>query len=151
MAFSQTAEYALRAMVDLARHETVVSAEALSQRTQVPKPYLAKLLTQLSRAGLVSPVRGQNGGWRISPHGRDATIYDVLQAVDPLTRIRCCPLGLAEHRDHLCPLHAGVDAAFEAMEKSFRAMRLLDIALHDSDPVETVNRAAPVKVCRKKK
>lgn len=127
MGFSKTAEYALRAMVHLARAPGAVTAEALSGTTQVPGPYLSKILRQLTRAGLVHAVRGKNGGCRLSPAGREATVYVVVQAVDPLCRVRSCPLGIPDHDGRLCPLHAAIDAAFAQLETSFKSSRVVDL------------------------
>ncbi len=127
MGFSKTAEYALRAMVHLARRPGAVTAEALSVTTRVPGPYLAKILRQLTRAGLVSAVRGKNGGCRLSPAGLEATVYAVVQAVDPVCRIHACPLGVPEHDGKLCPLHAAMDASFSLLEASFKSARMVDL------------------------
>ncbi len=128
MAFSKTAEYALRAMVYLARSGEAVSADTLAAGTQVPRPYLSKILLQLTAAGLVSALRGKRGGCLLTPAGREATVYSVVQAVDPLCRIRACPLGLPEHADQLCPLHAALDESFATLEASFKEARVVELA-----------------------
>lgn len=127
MGFSKTAEYALRAMVQMARTPTAVTAEALSVTTHVPGPYLSKILRQLTKAGLVRAVRGKNGGCQLSPEGRSATVYAVVQAVDPLCRIHACPCGNPDHREKLCPLHTVMDEAFSKLEESFKSVRLADL------------------------
>jgi DNA-binding IscR family transcriptional regulator len=56
----------------------------------------------------------------------EMTIYDVVQAMGELPRIRECPLGLPEHVT-LCPLHARLDEAIELVEKAFRATTIAEL------------------------
>jgi Rrf2 family transcriptional regulator, nitric oxide-sensitive transcriptional repressor len=118
---SQTAEYALRAIVFLAvdEHNAQVTQE-IARRTHVPAGYLSKVLQSLSRAGLVTSQRGLGGGFALAKPPKEITIYEVIQAVDPVQRIRACPLKLVAHNVHLCPLHKRLDQAMALVEKSFR-------------------------------
>lgn len=125
---SQTAEYALRAIVYLAKspgkpHVTREIAEA----TKVPSGYLAKVMQTLVKTGLVLSRRGLGGGFTLGRTTNTLSILDVVNAVDPLQRIRSCPLGLAEHRDNLCSLHRRLDQAMEDIEKALAAATIADI------------------------
>ncbi len=125
---SQTAEYALRAMVYLAQHpEQSLTNQQIARVTRVPIGYLAKVLQGLSRAGLITSRRGLGGGFALAKPAEEITIYEVVQAVDPIPRITSCPLKLKAHRDRLCPLHQRLDSAWELMEQSFRSTTLSDI------------------------
>lgn len=152
MGFSKTAEYALRAMVEMARSGEAVTADDLAVRTQVPGAYLSKILRQLTRADFVHAVRGKNGGCRLSPHGEAATIYEVMQAVDPVSRIHACPLGLPEHREKLCPMHATIDAAFAELERTFRKARVCDLVDRSVSLESLLRRAeeSPVNACHRR-
>ena len=125
---SQTAEYALRAMVFMAAAEDSAHVtQEIAQRMQVPAGYLSKVLQSLSRAGLVTSQRGLGGGFTLAKPARDISIYEVIQAVDPVQRIRVCPLKLTVHSVHLCPLHKRLDDAMAVVEKSFRATALSEL------------------------
>ena len=123
---SQTTEYALRAMVQLATVQatagTAVEVQAVLQTApeiaeamQVPRNYLSKVLQQLVRAGLVNSHRGVGGGFSVT------TVYDVVQAVDPIERLTGCPLNLPAHARRLCPMHTRLDRATAAIEEQFRS------------------------------
>ncbi len=77
----------------------------MSEATQVPAPYLRKVLNRLRDAGIVATQRGAGGGIILKADPDDLTILRVLNAVDPIKRVERCPLGLPEHFK-LCPLHA---------------------------------------------
>lgn len=119
---SQTAEYALRAVVYLAdRDDSPHTARQIAAVTRVPLPYLCKVLQSLSRAGLITSQRGLHGGFALARPSDTISVYEVVQAVDPLQRITWCPLGIASHGANLCPLHRRLDDAMEMVESSFKA------------------------------
>lgn len=127
MLFSQTAEYALRAVVWLAGHPTESqTTRQIADGTRVPAGYLSKVLQSLVRAGLVESQRGIGGGFTALP-AEDMTVLDVINAVDPIQRIVSCPLGLEIHGDALCPLHAKLDDTLAMIEEAFRSTTVADV------------------------
>jgi Rrf2 family transcriptional regulator, nitric oxide-sensitive transcriptional repressor len=128
MQFSQTVEYALRAAVWLAGREGLPQTTAqIAEATQMPASYLSKVLQLLARAGLVSSQRGVGGGFTLARPGSEVTVLQIVEAVEPLQRIRTCPLGIQEHGIALCPLHSKLDQALESIEASFGSTRLADL------------------------
>jgi Rrf2 family protein len=124
---SQTAEYALRAVVALARESKPLVTEKLSDTTQVPRGYLYKVLQQLSRSGIVRSQRGLYGGYRLVGSPEKVTLLEVVQAVDPPKRIHECPLDLEEHQETLCPLHKRIDDALATVEKAFAKTTIAEL------------------------
>jgi Rrf2 family protein len=125
---SQTVEYALRAAVHLASEApSARTTDQISQATRVPRAYLSKVLQSLIRSGLVQSQRGLGGGMTLGKPAAELTILEVVNAVEPVQRIRTCPLGLAAHGSQLCPLHSRLDAALATVEAAFRGTTLADI------------------------
>jgi Rrf2 family protein len=134
--FSQTVEYALRAVACLA--SSVPDAQTTKQIatiTHVPRAYLSKVLQNLRQAGLVASQRGVGGGVRLTSNPKELTILDVVNAVDPIERIRKCPLGLSSHGFHLCPLHRRLDNALESVETAFAETTLAEVLAEPSESV----------------
>ena len=126
--FSQTVEYALRAIVHLAKQPEVLQTTAqIAKATQVPAPYLSKVLQTLTGEGLVTVKRGVRGGFLLGKTPDQLTIYEVVQSVDPIQRIHTCPLELSSHRKKLCSLHKKMDSAMESIEDVFRSTTLSDL------------------------
>lgn len=124
---SQTAEYALRAVVYLAQQIDGPRARSqIASATEIPLDYLQKVLQILVRGGILSTQRGPGGGYRLVRPAQDLTVYDVISAIDPSARISMCPLGLPDHHT-LCPLHHSLDKAAEMVENTFRQTRIEDI------------------------
>jgi Rrf2 family protein len=127
--FTQRTEYALRAIVWLARSPaTAQTTERIAEAAQVPGEYLFKILRQLSRAGLVHAQRGKGGGVSLARPPMNITVLDVVAAIDPVQRVVSCPLGLVEHRVSLCPLHRRLDEGLAQMEAALRQTTLAEIA-----------------------
>jgi Rrf2 family protein len=126
--FSQTVEYALRAVVYLAGQAPAPrTTEDIARATKVPQAYLAKVLQHLVEKGIVRSQRGVGGGIALAKEPDELTILEVVNAVDPIKRITTCPLDLAAHGVRLCPLHRRVDNALAAVEKAFRSTTLAEI------------------------
>jgi Rrf2 family protein len=104
----------------------------LADATKVPMGYLSKVLQALGRVGLVQSHRGLGGGFLLARPPEDITLYDVVQAVDPIQRIRTCPLGLQAHGVRLCPLHRRLDNAMRMVEDAFRESTLAEILAEPS-------------------
>jgi len=119
MAWSLTAEYAMRAAVCLAgRDGEPLSADAIAEATHVPRTYLSKVLHGLVRAQVLRSRRGLGGGFVLARGAEAVTALDVVNAVDPIRRIRQCPLGFPAHARQLCALHRRMDAALADIVRS---------------------------------
>ena len=128
-AFSQRVEYALRAVVYLANEAPAgVTTEQIAAATRVEhQAYLSKVLQALRRAGVVRSQRGVGGGMTLARTPAELTILEVVNAVEPLHRIRTCPLGLSAHGVRLCALHRRLDDALAHVEQAFRRSTLAEI------------------------
>lgn len=117
---SQTAEYALRAIVYLAdRNDVPQTTAQIAEETFVPANYLAKVMQALSKAKLVNAQRGPNGGFVLAKPGNVLTVLEVINAVDPIRRFPECPLKLPHHGKNLCPLHRKLDDTAILAEEAF--------------------------------
>ena len=134
--FSQTVEYALRAVVYLADQAPEArTTQQIARVTRVPLAYLSKVLQGLARHGIVASQRGVGGGVRLTRPPTDLTILEVVDAVEPIQRIRHCPLGLAAHGVRLCPLHKRLDEALASIEEAFRSTTLADLLAEPTDSI----------------
>ena len=122
---SQTAEYALRAIVFLADQQEARTTSQIAANTQVPAGYLAKVMQNLVRCKLLTAQRGLGGGFRLTIDPEQLTILEIVNAVDPPQRFHECPLGL--HGTQLCPLHRKLDDAAQSLEAAFRGTTVADL------------------------
>lgn len=120
---SKTAEYALRAVVCMARQSSAASADTLAEQTKAPRRYLTRVLQDLCAAGLAQSRPGPGGGYELAVNPGELTILDVVNTVDPIQRITKCPLGLKCHTT-LCPLHEQLDRSYAATEEAYAAVTI---------------------------
>src|SRR6185437_9084334 len=131
---SQTAEYALRAVVFLAKNaNTAYTTDQIAKVTQVPAPYLSKVLQPLIKARLVQSQRGLGGGFSLATTAEKITILQVINAVGPIERIETCPLGLEDHKGNLCPLHKRLDDAVALIENAFAKTTISELLQAPAD------------------
>ncbi len=131
---SATAQYALRAVVYLAKKKTgYVSRSEIAEATMVPHDYLLKVLNELDAAGVVESRRGPGGGYRLTKSPDKITTLDVVLSVDKIPRITECPLGISAH-ETLCPLHQLMDDASRLVEETFGQVTISDLILDRKQP-----------------
>jgi len=125
---SQTVEYALRAVVCLARAmPDPRTNDQLAELTQVPPSYLPKVMLSLRKAGLILSQRGPRGGNRLARPADSITLLEVVNSVEPIRRIQECPLGLRNHTGRLCALHTKLDAIAAMTERALRETTVADV------------------------
>jgi Rrf2 family protein len=141
---SQTAEYALRAIVFMAEtHDAAHTNQQIAAVTKVPAGYLSKVLQGLSRAGLVVSRRGLGGGFALARAPEEMTVLEIVEAVDPLPRIHSCPLKIKEHGTKLCALHRRLDEATAQVEKTFRKTTVAELLVRPRGTRSMFDESAP--------
>ena len=84
MRVSAKGEYAIKALLDLALHDTagLQPIQEIAARQGIPQRYLEQVLLQLKRAGFLESRRGSAGGYRLSRPTDQVTVGAVLRAAD---------------------------------------------------------------------
>jgi len=90
---SATAEYALRAVLVLAREGRRLSADEIARATGAPANYLSKTLNVLAKAGIVTSARGPAGGFGLALQPDELTIARIADAFAEPSRPSVCLLG----------------------------------------------------------
>lgn len=107
--FSKTCEYAMRSVFFIA-HKTVdggrVGIKEIAQGINSPEHFLAKILQDLSRRGIVQSAKGPNGGFYMNKSTLKRPLADIVEAVDGSSLFTGCGLGLNYcSESNPCPLH----------------------------------------------
>jgi len=84
---SQTAQYALRALVHIADNagEGRIQVDPMATALDIPRNYLSKILHGLGQAGLLDSQRGPRGGFRLARDPGQIRLMDVVGEVSDLT------------------------------------------------------------------
>jgi len=118
MQLTRAADYAVRVMIQLAvlPSEGRASLPSLARATGAPESFLSKVLQTLTRAGHISSQRGQSGGFRITLRGRQASMREVIEAIDGAICLNVCLMqGRSCPRKVRCPAHPVWVKAQQAM------------------------------------
>ncbi len=108
MFWQHSSELALRAALFLAAQPPgkLSPVHEIAKETGVSGPYLAKILRQLSCAGLVRAFRGPGGGMQLARAPQAITLASVVRAMEGPAHLERCALGLQACSDaNPCPLH----------------------------------------------
>ncbi len=130
------ADYAIRAVVDLARHADDAErrkARAIAEEMDIPASYVPQILAELVRAGVVVSVAGRDGGYRLARPMADISLLEVVQAADGEVGSTTCVLrGGPCHWEELCAVHVPWARAQNAMLDSLEGTTLKDLVTIDT-------------------
>ncbi|MEO7083163.1 MAG: Rrf2 family transcriptional regulator [Gemmatimonadaceae bacterium] len=138
----QTTEYALRAVLELARsHPRPVAVATLAAAVGAPANYLSKTLSRLVRSGVLTASRGPAGGFRLVDAPERVTLEQIVRVFVQPGPNRCLlgpgPCGAKPD----CPVHARWIGVADVVNGFFESTTLADLAGHTGDVAPSV--AAP--------
>lgn len=144
---SNTSEYALRALLELAStgDEGPVPVDTLSERLDVPRNYLSKILHQLARAEILTSTRGPHGGFELARAPERTSIGSVVEVFEPdrVQGRRKCLLGRPKCSDaDPCAAHEQWAEVSEHVRTFFRTTTLADLKPRAGESVLSAEAAA---------
>lgn len=108
MIYSRSAEYAIRAFVHLAQvpDGKFAMVKQIAEQEGIPGHFLAKILQQLARKGLLRSSKGPTGGFCLRGPSNEISLIQIVEALDGLQDYQKCVSGLAECTDDApCGMH----------------------------------------------
>ena len=110
MIYSRSAGHAIRAFVHLAQlsNGSFAMVKQIAEDENIPAPFLAKILQQLARKGMLRSSKGPAGGFALQSSAKTVRLLDIVEAVDGDGTHGQCPLGFAACTNEVaCPVHDG--------------------------------------------
>ena len=129
MKLSTRGKYGLYAMYYLAVHmgEGPQTLQSIST-VGVPKQYLEQILGNLRRAGLVSTVRGSQGGYQMARSPEETTLRDIIDAVEgPIELSECAGAESSCQRSGTCPVRWVWQRVTDSINAELEKIRLSDM------------------------
>ena len=123
MQITRQADYAIRAVRYLAMQgeNQRAATSTVAQEMKIPPSFLAKIISQLSIAGLLHTSRGARGGVTLARPPKDITLLDVVEAIDgPILLNECVGDPNSCVFEDECPLHPIWTEAQQALVKRLR-------------------------------
>lgn len=137
MKISTKGRYALRMMIDLAKHQDsgFVALKEIAQRQDISKKYLEQIVPVLNKTGFLQANRGFQGGYRLSKTADKYTVGDILR----LTEGNFAPVACAEtcsdypcDRKSFCPTLPVWQGLYKVINEYLDSVTLQDL-IDDSE------------------
>ncbi|MEQ5791457.1 Rrf2 family transcriptional regulator [Muricauda sp. NFXS6] len=129
--FSNSSKYAIKGVLYLALNsdkDHKIMVRDIFEVVHVPEAYLAKLLQELSRHGIVSSTRGPKGGFYLSNENRKRTLMDIVKVIDGEKRVNSCVMGIRNcDMNNPCVLHKLVGSNKSKFIKVLEKTTILDL------------------------
>ena len=94
MQLNITTDYAVRVLIGLAQAQRRVSASELSERHNVPRTYISKIMVSLKEQGWLSVKGGARGGYMLAVPPGEITLKQVFAAMSD--ELVLCPCGAGD-------------------------------------------------------
>jgi Rrf2 family protein len=130
MRLSRKADYAVRAMVDLAARPVGdrVPIHDVAVRQEIPYTFLPRIIPDLVRCGLLKSYRGANGGVALARSPDEISVLKVIEAAEgPLTLNRCTAHPSECDREAICPQLKLWERVQEDLDQTLASMTLADL------------------------
>lgn len=134
---SNASKYAVKAMHFLVRNSSLnhkILSKDIAEATGVPKPFLSKILQQLSSKDYVSSAKGRTGGFYLTEEQRNRSILDIIIEVEGKDVIQHCILNLENcDESNPCAIHHFIASAKHDLRQSLKAIKLADLKADSID------------------
>ncbi len=130
MKLSKTSEYAIRILSFMARDAAKsYSAKFLVENLNISDKYLRRLMTDLSKAGLIYSTQGRNGGYSFAQSTEKITVAKIIDTVEGIDKYTGCIMGFDECSDeNPCVMHLVWVKTRNTLLKTFETTTLAKLA-----------------------
>ena len=132
MQITRQADYAVRAVIYLARKDDTErsATSTIAEEQHIPPSFLAKIISQLSIAGLLHTSRGARGGVTLARDPKEITLLEVVEAIDgPIQLNECVGDEGTCSFDGECPLRSVWCEAQDELVKRLRSTNFADLMM----------------------
>lgn len=143
MRISRKAEYALRALVAMARGPRWIQIQELSRNEKIPMKFLEQIMLTLRQGGLLHSKRGVGGGYSLRLAPSEMTLASVIAVIDgPLAPIPCAAEKPVEQctcpHPPSCPIRLAMIDVREEIATALGRRTIEDVARLTPDPAKTL-------------
>jgi len=135
--FSRQCEYALQAVLYLALkpQDELTSIRELTKKLEIPYHFVAKILQDLTKKGLLISHKGPSGGFGLKKSADEITILQIVEAIDGLSFMNNCVLGFPEcSNDTPCAVHKQWGEIREVIHQMLASKSILEMAEDTKKP-----------------
>lgn len=129
MILNKTTEYALTVLGFMAvSEEEIFSAEYLHEKLAIPRRYLRKLMTDLSKIGLIKSEKGRSGGFVFARPLEEVSLSYIIEKVEGTAVMGSCLIGHTScNLEQPCVMHQSWSEAKSKIIETLSNTTLLDL------------------------
>ncbi|NLV99508.1 MAG: Rrf2 family transcriptional regulator [Clostridiaceae bacterium] len=130
MQINLTTDYAIRAVLQLAKSDGILSTTKIAEEMNIPGNYLPSIIQKLREAGIVSVKRGAKGGSCLARPASEISLFEVVNAMETTTRLnRCLEADAYCSRDasENCKVHAAYEKMQEHFDNCMQSLTFADL------------------------
>lgn len=137
--FSNSAKYAVRTVLFIASYPPTYkcTASEISTSLSIPKPYLGKILQQLSKNDIITSTKGRGGGFYLTKSNLKRSVNDIILCIDGSSVFKKCILGLPHCSDaRPCHFHDDYKQFKANLEKKIMHSSINDLIKQGNIPMQ---------------
>ncbi len=129
---SNTCKYAVRATVYLSVFATggkKIGIKEISEKLDIPSPFLGKILQSLARHKILASTKGPNGGFTLNRKAEEISLMDIIEIIDGTEIFDTCLIRTSKcSDDEPCGMHDGITALRSEMKNYFINQTISDLS-----------------------
>lgn len=127
MQLNVTTDYAIRSLLYIAIQNKPVTSPDIANVMVIPPNYLITIMAKLKKAGIVSVLRGKEGGYYLAKKPEEISLLDIINVMEGTTRINRClekDKYCSRFASESCPVRSVYVAMQNCIEDGFRKVTL---------------------------
>jgi Rrf2 family protein len=126
---SEAASLGMHSMVLLAKNsERVVSTKEIASALHASEAHLSKVLQRLAKAGLVKPIRGPKGGFKIGKRSHKVTLLNVYESIESPIETNNCLFDTPICKGKNCILGGLLNSVNKQVRRQLAKTKLSELA-----------------------
>lgn len=134
--FTHSSKYAIKALCVIVEQTSIehkLLVKEIAEQTGIPRPFLSKILQQLSSKGYISSTKGRHGGFYIEEQQLENSLLDIIIEVEGRNRLLRCAINFENcDSENPCPIHKFIAQAKNELQENIRNIRLRDLGRKDN-------------------
>lgn len=132
---SKASKYAISAVLYLTNYSSVekkLGSKEIADMLQIPAPFLAKTLQQLTKKRILSSIKGPHGGYFLTEKNKNKTLFDIIACVDDVEKFNTCYLGQNNcNENNPCVAHYIYAPFKDKLIRKLKTKTILEMANED--------------------
>lgn len=129
---TNSSKNAIRAVLYLTNSGSIhnkLSAKQIAESLEIPAPFLAKTMQELTKNKIVTSVKGPHGGFYLTKSNQQKTLIDIIACIDHLEKFDHCFLGQSEcDENNPCVVHHLYAPFKKSLLDKFNTKSILEMA-----------------------